>query len=533
MDRKKIIQGLSEGKSFRQIAKFAGCSHTAVKLFGQGLQSQGISLDEAKKLSEKQLDMLFAKGMRSPQAYAEPDWRQVQLQHSSIKHPVPLTVCYQIYADGCQKKDEVMSYKTFTKRYKQYVDGCDELTKNEDAGRRVWNAGDAGMIDYSGDKFKACIDGVDTDLCIFVAVLPYSQLAYIFATPDQTRESWFRGIRGFFEYIKGVPKYLILDNSTTCIAKASKTWPKYSKDFVRFCRYYGVLEHATEPGMPLAKPDVEGMVKLVQRNILNPFYGKLSSDSLAGINAILKQKLDNFNNRPLSIDPSECRFSIFNAEEAPTLKKLKPIPWGSDVQIKRLLVRNDGFVRYKNRRYRVNSRYIGHHVNVVAVTQECVLRLYSDKNWNFIQESPLRMGIAGKQLTIDNVKFQNPKSQYMQESCNDIKRRFEKPKPLTAKVIDFIMEHPNELDSARFFHQMEKWYRKLGKDQFEAVLSENPFLTESFKPEEMMNIFNSHMAEKTVLKNLKSGTKLEVNVKENKNLRGRAHYDELAKRSKK
>lgn len=75
----------------------------------------------------------------------------------------------------------------------------------------------------------------------------------------------------------GSNKYLILDNSTTCVGQASKVWPKYAKEFEHICRYYGTIPYAGEPHVPLSKPHVERAVGLVQENFS---HSSLTKDPL-------------------------------------------------------------------------------------------------------------------------------------------------------------------------------------------------------------------------------------------------------------
>ena len=87
------------------------------------------------------------------------------------------------------------------------------------------------MVDYSGDGLPALIGGEYVELQVFVAVLPYSGYTFAYATPDQTRKSWLHSIREMMTELQGATKYIILDNSTTCVCQASKVWPKYAKEF--------------------------------------------------------------------------------------------------------------------------------------------------------------------------------------------------------------------------------------------------------------------------------------------------------------
>ncbi len=66
------------------------------------------------------------------------------------------------------------------------------------------------------------------------------------------------------------------------------------------------------------------------------------------------------------------------------------IPWGEDIEVKRLKVSKGGTIRYNQRRYRVNYRYVGEYVNVVACESDQTVRIFTDKKWSLIGELPLR-----------------------------------------------------------------------------------------------------------------------------------------------
>lgn len=263
------------------------------------------------------------------------------------------------------------------------------------------------MIDFSGDGLPAFIDGEKVELQIFVAVLPFSGYTFAYATPDQTRKSWFHSIRALMSELQGAPKYVILDNSTTCVTLASKVWPKYAKEFEHVCRYYGMLPYAGEPGVPLAKPHVERAVGLVQQKVLSLLLDERPAATIQEANARLAEKIAAFNDHPLEIDPSLTRRTLFETKEKEFLKQIPSIPWGEDIEVKRLKVQKRGTVRYKQRRYRVDYRYVGDYVNVVANETEKTLSLFTDTNWKLIGKLPLR---DGGNLVIEDVEKQSPGS---------------------------------------------------------------------------------------------------------------------------
>lgn len=530
MDRKKIVLGLFHKQSIRQISKDAECGLATVGRTKIFLEDRGISLEQAIEMDSSELESLFEQPHRKPQAFAEEDFADVLKVTSKIKMPMSLKQCWEQY---CSRYglDNTMGYKTYCKRFQEYKSSVGQSMRDEIAGRHLWSAGYAAMIDYSGDGIKAIIDGKEKMLQIFVAVLPYSSYSFAWATADQTRLSWFNSIRAFISFLGSAPKYLILDNSTTCITKASKVIPKYAPEFKQVCSYYGIMPYAAEPHVPLAKPHAERAVKMVQNYILSVMSTERPPTSLREANQRISQLVEQLNRRALSVDPSESRESVFEAEEKSFLQPIPAIPWGSDVVVKRLKVQKEGLVRYQQRRYRVNYRYCGKIVNVVVLEDEKIIRFYSDKHWELIGELPLR---DGKKMIIDDLREQSPGSQFMQKSASELLQKISSEGPYSHAVSKQLGSMDDELQAARFARFLVKIHSKIGAEAFEKVLEQTPRAMGQWD----LILLEVSMRRRACLvaEEIKqhSGKKVEVlQDKEPRNLRGAEHYKGLILERKK
>lgn len=56
-------------------------------------------------------------------------------------------------------------------------------------------------------------------------------MVYWYATPDMTTESWIEGLQNAFDFFKGVPSYIILDNDTALVNHAEKVINSTVKGF--------------------------------------------------------------------------------------------------------------------------------------------------------------------------------------------------------------------------------------------------------------------------------------------------------------
>lgn len=104
--------------------------------------------------------------------------------------------------------------------------------------------------------------------------------------------------------------------------------------------------------------------------------------------------------RPLEIDQSLTRRTLFEGKERDFFKQIPAIPWCEDIEVKRLKVQKGGTVVFNQRRYRVNYRYVGEYVKVVASESDQTVRIFTDKKWSLIGELPLR---DSTNLTIEDL----------------------------------------------------------------------------------------------------------------------------------
>ena len=527
MDRKAIIQGLFRKLTIREISSLAKCGLATVKRIKDLLEDHDISLTKAINLTDSQLEELFNQPHRKPDVFAEENFAEVFRKINRLKLRMCLKDCWQQYVDSNKHGAlEAMGYKTYCKRYGEFKEKLDEEAKFQECGRRQWLPAQAVMIDFSGDGLPAFIDGEKVELQIFVAVLPFSGYTFAYATPDQTRKSWFHSIRALMSELQGAPKYVILDNSTTCVTLASKVWPKYAEEFEHVCRYYGMLPYAGEPGVPLAKPHVERAVGLVQQKVLSLLLDERPAATRQEANARLAEKIAAFNDRPLEIDPSLTRRTLFETKEKEFLKQILSIPWGEDIEVKRLKVQKRGTVRYKQRRYRVDYRYVGDYVNVIANETEKTLSLFTDTNWKLIGKLPLR---DGGNLVIEDVEKQSPGSRFMQLKCEELIGSIRRAGPNSQALFTQLSSMSNHLSAARYARFIGKCFAKLGAVEFEGLLETSRDLAVGWDLEELRKKLTE--ADGKEIKSIKrrAGQVIEQAQNADSNLRGARHYESIIK----
>lgn len=527
MDRKAIIQGLFKKLTIREISSLAKCGLATVKRTKDCLEDHNISLNEAINFTDSQLEELFNQPHRKPDVFAEENFVEVFRKINRLKLRMCLKDCWHQYVDSSKHGAlDAMGYKTYCKRYGEFKEKLDEEAKFQECGRRQWLPAQAVMIDFSGDGLPALIDGKKVELQIFVAVLPFSGYTFACATPDQTRKSWFHSIRALMSELQGTPKYVILDNSTTCVTLASKVWPKYAKEFEHVCRYYGTLPYAGEPGVPLSKPHVERAVGLVQQKVLSLLLDERPAATIQEANARLAEKIAAFNDRPLEIDPSLTRRTLFETKEKEFLKQIPSIPWGEDIEVKRLKVQKRGTVRYKQRRYRVDYRYVGEYVNVVANETEQTLSLFTDTNWKLIGKLPLK---DGGNLVIEDLEKQSPGSRFMQLKCEELIGCIRRAGPNSQALFTQLSAMSDDLSGARYARFISKCFARLGGAEFERRLETSRDLAVGWDLEELRKKLTE--ADEKQIKGIKrrAGQVIEQAQNADSNLRGARHYESIIK----
>ena len=102
--------------------------------------------------------------------------------------------------------------------------------------------GDKVYVDYAG----ATLPYVDTNTGeiknaqVFVAILGWSQYAYVEAMQSQTIEEFIAACENALRYFNGVPLALVPDNLKSAVSKASSYEPTVNENFKAFTDHYGI-----------------------------------------------------------------------------------------------------------------------------------------------------------------------------------------------------------------------------------------------------------------------------------------------------
>jgi len=147
--------------------------------------------------------------------------------------------------------------------------------------------GDKMYVDYAGGTL-AYVD-IDTgeikNAQVFVAILGWSQYAYVEAMPSQTIEDFVAACENAILYFKGVPLAIVPDNLKSAVQKASRYEPIVNENFKAFADHYGTVILPARSRKPQDKAHVENMVKLSYQKI----YTNLPEKQIVPLSELNKQ----------------------------------------------------------------------------------------------------------------------------------------------------------------------------------------------------------------------------------------------------
>ena len=115
-----IIEYLSKGNNFSQVATLCGCSRTTVWQVLQRIDFLNISLDEIKEMQEEELRfLLFPERIKKGNGYLIPDFKWEEFQ--MVKHRSSIRLCWQRYCKRAAKQNlAAYSWKVFLISYNDY-----------------------------------------------------------------------------------------------------------------------------------------------------------------------------------------------------------------------------------------------------------------------------------------------------------------------------------------------------------------------------------------------------------------------------
>jgi transposase len=345
--RQALRLHLEAGLSYAQIARAVGIGKGTVGKFILLARAAGVDWTVAQTLSDEQLEArLYRPAVPRASRQLEPDYAWI---HQELKRPgVTLQLLWEEYQRGC---DLAYKYTSFCVKYRAWAAALKRSM------RQTHIAGERLFVDYAGQSVPV-IDAATGEIRraqIFVAVLGASNYTYACATATQTGADWVGSIIGALEFIGGVPRLIVPDQTRALIARPDRYEPTVNRLVEELCDHYDVAVLPARPAHPRDKPKVEVGVQVVERWILARLRQRRFF-SLAELNAAITELLLELNRRAFKKLPG-CRASAFDALDRPALRAL-PAQRMPIARFKRARVNIDYHVELDGHYYSVPHRLV-------------------------------------------------------------------------------------------------------------------------------------------------------------------------------
>ena len=312
---RQILKLYSKGIGKKKIADRLATSKNTVKSYIEQLDQKGISLEDVLKLSDLELNNLF----NPPKIDYYSDRTKVlfdffpEAERLLRKRGVTRMFVYREYKlrhpDGFERTQFYDYFARWSNKVKPTM-------------RIEHIAGDKMYMDYAGATlpYLDTVSGKVMDAQVFVAILGWSQYAYVEALRDQTIPEFIAGSENALHFFEGVPLALVPDNLKSAVTRPHKYEPTLNENFKRFADHYGTACVPARSRKPQDKAHVENMVKLLYQRV----YAHLPDDTvftLQQLNERILVHLKAHNDTPIK-DLNSTRTDRWKLEK----NALNPLP---------------------------------------------------------------------------------------------------------------------------------------------------------------------------------------------------------------
>lgn len=344
---------LESGLSLRECSRVLGVPKSTVGDALRMAHAAGIDWPAAERLDDAQLEVrLYGDTVARPSQYVEPDFPHV---HRELKRAgVTLQLLWEEYSQG---NPQAYRYTAFCTKYRAWVQTL------RVSMRQIHIAGEKLFVDYAGDTI-GIIDadtGEITPGQLFVAVLGASNYTFARATATQNTLDWVNSIIDALEFIGGVPKLIVPDQTRAVVARPNRHDPIVNETVRDLEKHYATTVLPARQASPKDKAKVEGAVLIAERWILARLRNRRFF-SLAQLNAAIAALVQDMNGRPFKKLPG-CRREAFLTQEAPTLRAL-PAQRMAVARFKHARVNIDYHIEFDHHYYSVPYRLVREQVDL-------------------------------------------------------------------------------------------------------------------------------------------------------------------------
>ncbi len=224
----------------------------------------------------------------------------------------------------------------------------------------IHTPGECLQVDWA-KVFDVAEDGRKRTIWAFIGILGHSRYTMVRVMDKCDFGATVRALQSMISELGGVPRKVTSDNPKVFVNLASVHEPILNAGYERFAGHTGFTIEALPPADPQKKGKVERTVQLVRR-LFESFDIKAFTLEKAQGHIDLKMKIANSRKHG---SHGEKPIEIFESQERQTLRALPQVPY----EIETILigsVRQDGYVRYLNKYYRVDTRLKGQSITMIG-----------------------------------------------------------------------------------------------------------------------------------------------------------------------
>lgn len=373
MNLQELIRRLRAGETRTAMSRALNMSVNTVKRYRRWAQAQGLLEGPLPDLST--LEALREKTYLTPRSARHPNQSSVESYRAEITelvergHP-PRTIWRMLHGrhPGLSASESAVRRLANSIRQSQPP----TVVMRIETGPAEVAQVDFGFIGYLVDPQT----GQPRKAWAFVMVLGYSRHQYAEFVFDQTIPTWLLCHQHAFEFFKGVPKRIVLDNLKAAIIKAytRDEDPEVQQSYRECAEHYGFLIDPCLPRKPQHKGKVErGGVGYLQQ----AFVPLLPADvTLPQANRLLRDWCLNSAGLRIHGTTRETPLSRFAQIEQQVLQRLPDVAYDPAVW-KQCQLHRDGHVTFNKSYYSAPHRFVGQALWLRAGLRE--IRLFSEK----------------------------------------------------------------------------------------------------------------------------------------------------------
>ena len=240
--RETLRLHLQAGLSYNEVCGALKISKSVVGKYVLLARVAGVDWELAQTLSDEELEArLFRAAVPRSSHHLAPDFALV---HQELKRAgVTLMLLWEEYATG---NPLAYKYTSFCIKYRAFAQS------QQRSMRQIHIAGEKLFVDYAGGTVAIveAATGEITQAQIFVATLGASNYTFACATARQTTADWIGAQVLALEFIGGVPRLIVPDQTRALIKTPDRYDPEPNRCYEEFARHYGCASGACEPRAP-------------------------------------------------------------------------------------------------------------------------------------------------------------------------------------------------------------------------------------------------------------------------------------------